>query len=217
MPTQGKIKIHKKMLFTDGDLVNYLKTVKRFSKIEEEILATLIYKKAYEKIYEKSALVAFPYKANKETEISKRSILIAEEIGNFIRKYAEENSPIDSILIDPRDNKKAIIRCLQIKFLGKGRYKNVTNRRFIELLKKYENYQKNKISLVIVLDSPHKIQLRVVVDWLKNNPFPFQEVILIRPNNKSGNMEFFQLKPSKNTFSSLKMTRKEIIGELEID
>lgn len=65
---EKKIKIHKKFIFTGGQLINYLKTVDSFSKTEHEILATLTYKKAYEKLHDKSTLVSFPYRQSKERE-----------------------------------------------------------------------------------------------------------------------------------------------------
>ena len=192
-------------------MTNYLKTVKKFSKIDEEILAAITYKKAYEKLYKISALVSFPYKQSKETELRNRPLFLAKDVGKFIKKHVEENSPIDSILVNPRDNKLAIIRPLQIKFLGKGDYHNVSNEKFITFLKKCVKYKENNISLIIVLEGPIKIQLRSIVDWLKDNVFPFKEVILIHPNDKNGDMEFYQLKPSKKLFSSLKISKEETL------
>lgn len=212
-----RIKIHKKFLFTEGELINYLKTVKKFSKIDEEILATVTYKKAYEKLHKTSTLISFPYRQSREKELNNRPLILAKNIGGFIRKHIEESSHIDSILVNPRNNKLAIVRPLQIKFLGKGKYQNVTNEKFIRFLKKYSKYEENKISLIIVLESPIKIQLRNIVDWLKDNIFPFKEVVSIHPNNKTGNMEFYQLKPSKGTFSSLVISRKEMLRGYSIN
>ena len=64
------MKISKKLLFTSAELINYLKTVKKFSKLEEEILAIITYKYAYQKLNDKDVLIGFPYKENKEREIN---------------------------------------------------------------------------------------------------------------------------------------------------
>lgn len=209
---QEKIKIHKKFLFTEGELLNYLKTVKSFSKVEDEILATITYKRAYEKLHEVSTLVTFPYKQNKEKELSNRPFFEAKDIGRMIKKFVEENSPIDSLLVDPKDVRITMVRPLQIKFLGRGKYQNVTSNKFIELLKHNLGYENNNFTLVVVLEGKIKIQLRMVVDWLKDHEFPFKEVVLIHPGNKTGIMEFFQLKPSKNGFSSMKIGREQMLS-----
>lgn len=209
----NKIKIHKNFLFTERQLINYLKTVVSFSKTEHEILATLTYKKAYEKLHGESTLITFPYKQNKEKELHKRRFYKAEELGEMIRKFSEENSAIDSILVDPKDSRIAIVRPLQIKHLGRGKYKDVTNKKFIEFLEEKSGYEKNDITLVLVLEGKIKIQLREVVDWLNDHEFPFGEVILINPDNRTGYMEFYQLKPNKNGFSSMKIDREEMLSE----
>src|SRR5688500_8849455 len=90
---QGKIKISKRLLFTEGELINYLKTVKKFTKIEEEILAALTYKKAYEKINQKTVLIAFPYRESKEINLRNHPMVLAKDIGKFISDFAEQNSP----------------------------------------------------------------------------------------------------------------------------
>lgn len=209
------IKIHKKFLFTKGELINYLKTVRRFSKLDSEILATVTYNKAYETNYNKNTLISFPYKQNKELEINKRPILLAQDIGSFIKENIEENSLIDSFLIDPIDNQSAIIRPLQIKFLGKGKYKDITNSTTIEFLKRYSHNQSNKYSLIIVLEGRIiTIQLREIVDWLKKNNYPFEEVIMINPNNTTGDMEFYQLKPSKDSILSIKIKKAEMLSSV---
>lgn len=192
------MKISKRMLFTSAELLNYLNTVKKFSKIDEEILATVTYKYAYQKLKNKDFLISFPYRENKEFEINKRPLLIAEKIGEFIKKYAEENSPIDSILVDPVNQRRSNIRPLQIKFLGKGKYSNVTTNNFIEFLKEKSLYEKNSISLVISLQGVFNINLENLAIWLQKNSFPFVEVVLIRPNGTTGDMEFYQLKPSED-------------------
>lgn len=178
--------------------MNYLKTIKKFSKIDEEILATITYKYAYQKLNNKDVLIGFPYKENREKEISRRQLLLASEIGKFIKVNSEENSPIDSMLVDPKNQKSAYIRPLQIKFLGKGKYNKPTTNNFIEFLKEKSNYEKSKISLVISIQGEFNINLKSIATWLSDNPFPFDEVILIRPNSTTGDMEFYQLKPSKD-------------------
>ena len=189
------MKIHKKLLFTSAELLSYLKTIKKFSKIDEEILATVTYKYAYQKLWGDDVLISFPYKENKEFEINKQPILVAKKIGEFIKKYTEENSPIDSILVDPVNQNKSNIRPLQIKFLGKGRWSDITTEKFIEFLKKKSLYEHSKITLVISLQGTFIINLKKIATWLKENSFPFGEVILIRPNGTTGDMEFYQLKP----------------------
>lgn len=201
-------------MFTEGDLINYLKTVKKFTKIDEEILATITYKKAYVKLYDEDVLISFPYKLSSEQELTKQPLLIAKDIGDFIKKHIDENSPIDSILVNPQDNKTAVLRPLQIKFLGKGEYQNVTNEKFVAFLEKYaKRYGKNNASLLIVLEGTIKIKLRSIVDWLKDNEFPFGEVILINSDNKTGIMEFFQLKPSKKAFFSIRINKNEMLSQ----
>lgn len=204
-----KIKINKKFLFTEDQLLNYLKTVKTFSKLEEEILATLTYKKAYFKIYMTDFLITFPYKLGHEQEILNRPLLLASEIGIFLKKHIEDNSYYDSILVNPVNNKQAIVKPLQIKYLGKGEYRNVTTDKFIKLLEKYINHESNEATLVIVLDGPIiKIQLQKVVKWLNKSNYPFPEVILIESNIKTGDMIYYQLKPNKNgVFNSLSLSR----------
>lgn len=192
------IKINKKLLFTSKELINYLKTIKKFSKIDEEILVTITYKHAYQKLNNKDVLIGFPYKESREKEISRRPLLLASEIGKFIKANSEENSPIDSMLVDPENQKSAYIRPLQIKFLGKGKYSKPTTNNFIQFLKEKSNYEKSKISLIISLQGEFNINLRTIATWLTDNRFPFGEVILIRPNSTSGDMEFYQLKPSED-------------------
>ena len=80
------MKISKKLLFTSAELINYLKTVKKFSKLEEEILAIITYKYAYQKLNDKDVLIGFPYKENKEREINNRPLLEAQDIGQFKKK-----------------------------------------------------------------------------------------------------------------------------------
>lgn len=208
------MKISKKMLFTSAELLNYLKTVKKISKLDEEILTTVTYKYAYQKLNDKDVLIGFPYKEGKELEINKRPLLRAEEIGKFIRQYTEENSPMDSILVDPKDQRNSIIRPLQIKFLGKGRWSDITTDKFIEFLKEKSLYEKSRISLVISLQGSFNINLRKITTWLKENSFPFGEVILVRPNGTTGNMEFYQLKPTKNRIPCrLVINKKEMLRE----
>lgn len=131
----------------------------------------------------------------------------------MIREFSEEDSSVDSILVDPKDSRVAIVRPLQIKFLGRGKYKDVTNKVFIEFLEEKSNYEQSDISLILVLGGKIKIKLREVVDWLNEHDFPFEEVVLINPNNETGDMEFYQLKPNKNGFSSMKFDRKEMFSE----
>ncbi len=208
------MKIHKKLVFNTGSLKNYLKTVKKLKKIDWEIISALTYQKAYEKIYEESTMIAFPYRENKESELNKMGIIPAINIGKFISKFSEESSPIDAIIINPEDNKQATIRPLQIKILGKGKYANVDNKKFIELLEENKKYEKNPYTLVIVLDGKvQRLKLREIVDWLKENEFPFDEVILINASNNLSGVELFQLKPTNKFFSSIKLSKKDIEGE----
>lgn len=208
------MKISKKMLFTSVDLLKYLKTVKKFSKVDEEILATVTYKYAYQKLENKDVLISFPYRENKELEINKRPLLMAEKIGEFIKKYANENSPIDSILVDPIDQRKSNIRPLQIKFLGKGRWSSLTTKKFVEFLKVKSLYEQNKITLIISIQGIFDINLEEIATWLRQNSFPFGEVVLIRPNGATGDTEFYQLKPSKNDRPKcLIISKKEILRE----
>lgn len=210
------MRIHKKLTFPAEYLKNYLKTVDNFSKLEHEILAALTFQKAYEKIFEESTMIGFPHKPGAETNLNKMGIIPAKNVGKFISQYGDESSPMDAIIVNPINNKprnNAIYRPLQIKYLGKGDFKNVTEEKFIKFLKKYSDYQSNKYSLIIVLDGKiKKLELRVVVDWLNENKFPFGEVVLIHAPSNLGDIEYFQLKPTKETFSSIKMTREELLS-----
>ena len=209
------MKISKKMLFTSAELLKYLKTVKKFSKVDEEILATVTYKYAYQKLENKDFLISFPYRENKELEINKRPLLIAEKIGEFIKKYADENSSVDSILVDPIGQRKSNIRPLQIKFLGKGRWSGITTKKFIKFLRENSLCEKSKITLAISLQGSFNINLKAIAVWLKENSFPFGEVVLIRPNGTTGDMEFYQLKPTGNRNPRrLIINRKEMLREL---
>ncbi len=165
------MKINKKFLFTSKELLNYLKTVKKFSKIDEEILVTVTYKCAYQELNNKDMLIGFPYRESREKEINSRSLLLAKEIGEFIKTNAEENSPIDSILVDPEDQRNALVRPLQIKFLGKGRYCEPATENTIEFLKRKSNYEKSDISLIISLQGKFDINLGSIANWLVNNPY----------------------------------------------
>lgn len=208
------MKIIKKLLFTSAELLSYLKTVKKFSKIDEEILATVTYKYAYQKLENKDVLISFPYREDKEIEINKQPLLIAENIGKFIKNYADENSPIDSILVDPINQRKSNIRPLQIKFLGKGTWSGLTTEKFIEFLKEKSLYEQSKITLVISIQGIFDISLKEIAVWLRQNNFPFGEVVLIRPNGTTGDMEFYQLKPSENDRPKrLIISRKEMLRE----
>lgn len=209
------MKIPKKFIFTEGELINYLQTVNKFSKIDNEILATLTYKKAYDKLHSTNTLVSFPCKENKETEISKRPLFLAKGIGSIIKKFAEENSPIDSLLINPVNSKNASIRPLQIKFVGKGQKETISEDGIIDLLIRKSDYEQNDYTLVLVLEGKVKAKLQKVVNWLKNNDYPFAEVVLINPDNKTGIMEFFQLKPSKKTFASIRIDQNKMLRGLK--
>ncbi len=210
-----RIKIPKKFILTSGELFNYLKTVKKFGKLEEEILATLTYKKAYKTIKGKDYLISFPYQESKQIEIERRPVLAANQIGRFIKKYSDQNSAIDSYLVDPVSKRSSLVRPLQIKFLGKGKKSSrVNNRRFINFLKKYKNYDGEGISLVVVLEGSFKIDLEGLSKWLKVNKYPFPKVVLINSDNKTGKMGYYQLKPSKERPSSIVFTREEMYKEM---
>ncbi len=209
------MKISKRLLFNSATLLNYLKTVKKFSKIDEEILATVTYKYAYQKLKNNDVLIGFPYNESKEIELNRQPLLLtAEKIGEFIKKYAEENSPIDSIIVDPINQRESKIRPLQIKFLGKGKWNGITTEKFIEFLKQKSLYEKNKITLLISLQGAFNINLKKIVIWLNNNNFPFEEVVLIRPNGTTGDMEFYQLKPTESQNPRrLLINKKEMLRE----
>lgn len=210
------MKIHKKLVFPAEYLKNYLKTVDSFSKLEHEILAALTFQKAYEKIFEESTMIGFPQKPGVETSLNKMGIIPAKNIGKFISQYSDEKSPMDAIIVNPINSNprnNTLYRPLQIKYLGKGEFETVTEEKFIKFLKKYSDYQSNKYSLIIVLDGKiEKLELREVVDWLNENKFPFGEVVLIHAPSNLDDIEFFQLKPTKKTFSSIKITRKELLS-----
>lgn len=207
------MKIHKKLLFTSKQLLNYLKKVKKFSKIDEEILATITYKYVYQKIKKKDFLIGFPYRVNRETEIA-NSPLIADNIAEFLKSNSEEDSPIDSILIDPENDRSAHVRPLQIKFLGKGKYRQTDTDSFIKFLKEKSNYEESKISLIIYIQGEFSVDLKKIISWLSTNPFPFAEVVLMRCNVITGDTEYRQLKPSKNNIPRrLIIPRKEIMRE----
>ena len=101
---------------------------------------------------------------------------------------------------------------MQIKFVGKGNSELLTENTILNFIKRKSHYEKNNYTLVLVLEGKTKIKLRKVVDWLKTNFFPFGEIVLISPDNKTGIIEFFQLKPSKETFSSIKIDKDEMLS-----
>ena len=118
------------------------------------------------------------------------------------------------MLVDPKDERTSIVRPIQIKFLGKGKYSPVTTDNFIEFLKEHSQYQKSKISLIIPLQGSFRIKVKEIAVWLENNPFSFEEVVLIGPDSQTGDMEFYQLKPCKvHTPLCLVMTREEMFRE----
>lgn len=203
-----------KFTFTSGELFNYLKTIKTFSKLDQEILATLTYKKAYRELKNKDLLISFPYKQSRQKEIENRHFLTAGKAGKFIQENIEQDSPIDSLLVDPIDTKTSLVRPLQIKFFGRGSNKVMNDKKFIDFLMKYRNYDAQNVSLIIVLEGSFKINLQKISNWLKSKKFPFPEVVLINPNNKSGDMGFYQLKPSRKNPASMLFTRKEMYTEL---
>ncbi len=204
-----KIKIPKKFLFTSSQLNNYLKTVGKFGKLEEEILATITYKSAYCKLHSKDVLISFPYKVNKEIEINKRPMLLAKDIGKFIKENAEENSLIDSILVDPQNDRYSMVTPLQIKFVGKGKYSNLTTQKLIEFLQKKSGFDQSNFSLILVLEPPGDVNLFEVCKWLSQNKFPFAEVVLISSEKLDGDMYFYQVKPSKNNIPMMLTLKKE--------
>lgn len=209
------MKISKKLLFTSKELIRYLNTVKTFSKIDHEILATVTYKYAYQKLHGEDCLISFPYKENKEHELKNRPLLMVEKIGEFIKGFSEENSPIDAILVNPLDNKTSTIRPLQIKFLGKGKYIDLTTSKFIEFLTSKSLYEVNNYTMIISIEGVFNLNLIDIATWLTKNSYPFGEVILIRPNNSTGDMEFYQLKPTKKNVPRLLIIKKaEMLREI---
>lgn len=205
-------KISKNLLYTSSSLYNYLKTVKKLDKVDEEILATITYKIAFRRLKGDDCLISFPYNPRKETELIKTIVFRAEEIGVHIKKFIEQNSIIDSMLVTPMSNGQMRVRPLQIKFLGKGEFREVTDDKVIEFLKKISNFSRNRVTLILVLDGTVKIRrLENISDWLKENDFPFEEVVLINPDHKTGDMLFFQLKPSGDNLLSMKFSREEMM------
>lgn len=191
-----RVVTHKNLTFSERDLLRYLKTVPRFSKIEEEILATLTYKHEYQRQVIRSALyISFPYKESSEEELDKRSGESPDKIGYLIREFIEENSPIDSILVNQRSSRPSYQKLLQIKFFGRYGNSHSTNDDFISFLGKYSTYAPTDIALIILSDKSGSYRPETIAKWLKENKFPFREVVLIRTNSPGDKPEFYTLKP----------------------
>ena len=191
-----RLSTHKNFTFSERELLRYLKTVNKFSKIEEEILATLKFKHAYQKLVIRSGLfISFPYKEGCETELNKFPTIASEKVGWFIKEFIEENSPIDSILVNQKNVKPTFQKALQIKQFGNFDETEPPSNDLIKFLQKYATYAPTDVSLVILADSSIRIETEKVSTWLKQNKFPFAEVVLVGNKETKKRNDYKVLKP----------------------
>lgn len=188
--------IHKNFTFSERELLRYLKTVNKFSKIEEEILATITFKHAYQKLVIRSGLfISFPFKEGSETELIKYPTVPSEKVGWFIKEFIEENSPVDSILVNQRNIKPTFQKPLQIKLFGNFDENKPAELDLVKFLHKYSTYAPTDTSLVILTDSSLKIETKDATTWLKENKFPFEEVVLVGNKETRKRNDYRVLKP----------------------
>ena len=209
--------ISNKHIFTSKQLFNYLRDClrsRKFRKLEYEILSTLAYKTIFEKVNNVKVRIAFPYRADKETEFTEITILNDKEIGDFLKKYSDESSIFDSFLVDVSAN-PYMVTPLQIKILGLG-YEKITENEFINFLKKYLNYSGKNVTFIIALEGKIRIRnLNAISDWLRENKFPFEKVILINLDNKAGEATAYQLMPCDGNIQTTTLDRATMLGDVE--
>jgi hypothetical protein len=190
-----RLSTHKNLTFSERELLRYLLTVQRRNKIDEEIVATLNFKHSYQKLIVKTGLfISFPYKEGSEPELNRQTSVETADIGRFIVEFMEENSPIDSILVNKRDGRSTFQKPLQIKFFGKHDGIAPTKENLILFLKKYSTYAPTDISLVIVSENMKGLDFEEMSEWFKLNKFPFKEVVFVRPRPGKKFADFFRLK-----------------------
>ena len=191
-----RLNTHRNFTFSERDLLRYLKTVNKFSKMEEEILATLKFKHAYQKLVIRSGLfISFPYKEGSESELNKYDAVQSEKVGWFIREFIEENSPVDSILVNQKNIKPTFQKSLQIKFFGNFDKTQPTDLDLVRFLHKYSTYAPTDTSLVILTENYGRIETQKAKTWLNENKFPFSEVVLVGNKESKKRNDYLVLKP----------------------
>lgn len=164
--------------------------------MEEEILATLKFKHAYQKLVIRSGLfISFPYKEGSESELNKYDAVQSEKVGWFIREFIEENSPVDSILVNQKNIKPTFQKSLQIKFFGNFDKTQPTDLDLVRFLHKYSTYAPTDTSLVILTENYGRIETQKAKTWLNENKFPFSEVVLVGNKESKKRNDYLVLKP----------------------
>lgn len=210
------MKLHKSLVFTPSQLSLYLRSMKEWGKKEHEIAVSLICLKVYRDIIPGKYFIALPPRGKYEKELNKsygRSGLTATQLRDFLNHYWEENTDTDVVVLreDGEDPKKPYLIPLQIKRFGLGAESDGDTQDFIDFLKKLKKFPRNENRLIIVREKVRKLKPQKIVEWLNNNEFSFPEVILLhqKPNM---DMELYQLKPNKGTFSVKLITKEQIIN-----
>lgn len=192
-----RISTHKNFTFSERDLLRYLNTVSRFSKTDDEIRATLTYKHAFQKLILHSSLfISFPIKEGAETELNKITPVPAEKIGWLIKEFAEENSPVDTILVNQRNGKPTLQKPLQIKFFGNFDPKHSQKPDLVSFLGKYSTYAPTDVTLIILTENTRSIDVESATKWLENASFPFKEVVLVGKKESRKRNDYMPLKPN---------------------
>lgn len=208
------MKIPSEFCFSESFLSSYLKSKKVWNKLENEIAIALISLNAYKKFYQGDYLLYFPHKRNAEKLLKGNLILSSESFGVFLEKVIDTDNLTDVILVRKnRRLKKPRLIPLQIKRFGLGKERGGGSKELIEyLIKTSLKYPKNENRLIILRENVKNLKPQEIVNWLNNNEFPFEEVILLH-QNANLDMECYQLKPNKGTFSLAILTKEILIAD----
>lgn len=207
------MKIDNRFVFPIRVLRDYVKNNWRNSKTQYEILAALTVLKIFEDEKPGEYFIYFPLRPSHEKRFpTDKKIFFLED---FFRLFHDGNAPEDIFLLRKEEGYYAVIP-LQIKRYGVGKWKTGSTNELMSFLEDKKRFAANDTQLIIVFedipvtpDVPK--DLSNASQWLKQNGFPFKGVIAVHPF-ASGEMLFWQLKPSKDEPAVKKFSKEQILS-----
>jgi len=164
-------------------VIDFLKEIKNPFKNSKyiELLIALSLNKFCEKQWNCKCLIGLEIQDKYKRDIPKQGIISLEGLNEIITRKVEENTSIDIIIAKPPINKSDNGQGMnfQIKRFGKNPYKHDTQSLINFLNNDCRKYCKSRISLVVVIESPKEIDLKLLQKSINTQNYPFEKIILI--------------------------------------
>lgn len=170
------------LYFEEWVLIKYLRSRKINLKSKDyEIIVSILLKKLYEdKLNFGKCVIGFVLKDKNANDFPEHGLFSVLELEDVLssKKVFEEDSDVDVVISKRNGNlidEKGV--AYQLKRFGLGKEVNGGTEEFINFLNKYKSYSKTDVRLMILMEpNSNEIDTRTVVDWLKNNNYPFKGV-----------------------------------------